>query len=201
MIAPAQAWQDSEYLPDLLIEASRLNGLVEITQSTGAGEHSAIEIAPSQVLYLAQKLGMVRELTGDEAAAREALQVHIRMLERDLRRLGSALNLANDQAQQLYQNIVAQHRKGHEDLEVEMAQAAMLSDLLDLYCEEYKQDVEDDGRPIYPPTTAQQDAARARSKPPAPAPAALASSTQAARASVKAPTAPGAPGLFDGSPA
>lgn len=191
MIAPAQAWQGSEYLPDLLIEASRLNGLVEITQSTGAGEHSAIEIAPAQVLYIAQKLGMVRELTGDEAAAREALQVHIRMLERDLRRLGSALNLANDQAQQLYQNIVAQHRKGHEDLEVEMAQAAMLSDLLDLYCEEYKQD-DDDGRPIYPPTTAQQDAARLRSMKPAPA-----ANPQAARASVTVTQSPDAPGLFD----
>lgn len=195
MIAPAQAWQGSEYLPDLLIEASRLNGLVEITQSTGAGEHSAIEIAPAQVLYLAQKLGMVRELTGDEAAAREALQVRIKMLERDLRRLGSALNLANDQAQQLYQNIVAQHRKGHEDLEVEMAQAAMLSDLLDLYCEEYKQDEEDDGRPIYPPTTAQQDVERLRSM--KPAPAAQAANPQAARASVTVTQPPLAPGLFD----
>lgn len=183
MIAPVQAWQGSEYLPDLLIEASRTNGLVQIGQSTGNGEHSAIEIAPSQVLYIAQKLGMVRELTGDEAAAREALQVRIKMLERDLRRLGSALNLANDQAQQLYQNIVAQHRKGHEDLELEMAQAAMLSDLLDLYCEEHKQDDEDDGRPIYPPTTAQQDVERLRSM--KPAPAAQAVNPQAARASVK----------------
>lgn len=167
MTTATQQWH--EYLPDLLIEAGKPNGLVEIGQSTGNGEHSAIEIHPSQVRYIAQKLGMVRELTGDEAAAREAMQVRIRMLERDLRRLGSALDLANDQAQQLYQNIVAQHRKGHEDLEVEMAQAAMLSDLLDLYCEEYKQD-DDDGRPIYPPTKAQQDAERLRSMKPAPAP-------------------------------
>ncbi len=171
MIAPAQAWQGSEYLPDLLIEASRLNGLVEITQSTGAGEHSAIEIAPSQVLYIAQKLGIVRELTGDEAAAREALQVRIRMLERDQRRIGSALKLANDQALQLYQNLVAQNSKGHEDLEVEVSQAATLSDLLDLYCEEIAAAKDVD------------DVERLRSM--KPAPAAQATNPQAARASVK----------------
>ncbi|MDZ7863366.1 hypothetical protein [Acidovorax sp.] len=172
-----------EYLPDLLIETGRPNGLLEIGQSTGNGEHSAIEIHPSQVRYIAQKLGMVRELTGDEAAAREALQVRVRMLERDLRRLGSALALANDMAQMLYQNIVAQNSKGHEDLEVEASQAATLSDLLDLYCEEYKQDDEDDGRSIYPPTTAQQDVERLRNM--KPAPAAQAANPQAARASVK----------------
>lgn len=188
MTAASQQWH--EYLPDLLIEASRTNGLVQIGQSTGNGEHSAIEIAPSQVLYIAQKLGMVRELTGDEAAARERLEGQVFQLERDRRRLRHALLSVRDRSEQLHRNITTQHGRGHEDLTTEMVQAAAMADILDLVCADFEDEFaaseEDDGRPIYPPTTAQQDAERLRSMKPAPAAqAAQAANPQAARASVK----------------
>lgn len=185
MIAAPQQWH--EYLPDLLIESGKPNGLVEIGQSTGNGEHSAIEIHPSQVRYIAQKLGMVRELTGDEAAARERLESQVFQLERDQRRLRHALLSLRDRSEQLHRNITAQQGRGHEDLTTEMVQAAAMADILDLVCADFEDEFaapgDDDGRPIYPPTTAQQDAERLRSM--KPAPAAQAANPQAARASVK----------------
>ncbi|RYF49734.1 MAG: hypothetical protein EOO27_33045, partial [Comamonadaceae bacterium] len=120
-----------DYLPDLLIEPVKRNGLIEIGQATGNGEHSSIEIHPSQVLYIAQKAGIVRELSQDEVAAREALQSRIRELERDQRRLRLALLACSDRAEQLFQDLVMQHERGHEDLGLEVAKAASLADILD----------------------------------------------------------------------
>lgn len=195
-----QAWA-GEYLPDLLIETGKANGLVEIGQSTGNGEHSAIEIHPSQVLYIAQKLGMVRELSGDEAAAREALLMRALIAERDLARLRMAVDLATSMATRLHDNVRTMHGQGHEDLTQEMEQALALVDLLDLINEDPPTNATE--RKETPATDLQRSCNVSGNAPvtPAPLPAAQARAPGPARAVVVPPPTPGAPGLFDGGPA
>lgn len=161
-----EPWK-GDYLPDLQIDINA-DGLIELEQQQGLQDPVTVEIHPAQVLYIAQMSGMVRELGQDEAAAREALQSRIRELERDQRRLRLALLACSDRAEQLFQDLVMQHERGHEDLGLEVAKAAALADILDLA----KADFEDqfgvvgqsDGGRVSAPTTAQRDATRARQK-------------------------------------
>lgn len=185
------AWDGEEYLPDLLIEPGRLYGLVQIGQSTGNGEHSAIEIHPSQVLYIAQKLGMVRELTGDEAAAREAMQFRCIVIERDLARLRMAVDLAATMAQRLHKNIIVMHNQGHEDLNQEIEQALALVDLLDLINEDPPEHVE---KPTALPPAGNAAVTPAQRS----CNAASVTPVRAAAPAPRSPTPSAAPGLFDG---
>lgn len=192
---------DGDYLPDLLIEPGKRNGLIEIGQSTGNGEHSAIEIHPSQVLYIAQKLGMVRELSQDEATAREALQVRINELERERRRLRLTLLACQDRTEQLFHDLCLQHDRGHEDLSLEVAKAAALGDILDLACADFEGEFgvvgPSDSKRVYPPTTAQQDA-QARKTPVFPPKDPQISHETPPKLGALSRTKPPAPGLFEG---
>lgn len=120
-----------DFLPDVNIEMAE-SGLIELEQQQGCQDPVTVAIHPSQVLYIAQKAGLLPGMTQDQAAAREALQSRIRELERDQRRLRLTLLACSDRTEQLFQSLVVQQERGHEDLALEVAKAAALADILDL---------------------------------------------------------------------
>jgi len=162
-----QQWS-GDSLPDLDIEHNPERGTYWLSQQQGLQDPISVEIHPSQVLYIAQKTGMVRELSQNEAAAREALQSRIRELERDQRRLRLTLLACRDRTEGLYKDLCRELDRGQQDLGVEVAKSAALADLVALACADFEDEfelVDADGGRIYPPTTAQQDAARLRTGP------------------------------------
>lgn len=163
-----QPW-NGDNLPDLDIERNPERGTYWLKQQQGLQDPISVEIHPSQVLYVAQKTGMVRELSQGEAAAREALQSRIRELERDQRRLRLTLLACQDRTEGLYRDLCCQNDRGHEDLSMEVAKSAALADILALACADFEDEFEvvdpSDSKRMYPPTTAQQDAARLRNSP------------------------------------
>lgn len=159
-----------DFLPDVNIELAE-SGLIELEQQQGCQDPVTVAIHPSQVLYIAQKAGLLPEMTQDQAAAREALQSRIRELERDQRRLRLTLLACSDRTEQLFQNLVAQQERGHEDLALEVAKAAALADILDLAKADFEEEFgvysrDDDGKRVHQPAAGKQDAAMARSKSP-----------------------------------
>ena len=158
-----QQWS-GDSLPDLDIEHNPERGTYWLSQQQGLQDPISVEIHPSQVLYIAQKAGMVRELSTGEAAAREALQSRIRELERDQRRLRLTLLACQDRTEGLYRDLCSQNDRGHEDLSLEVSKSGALADILALACADFEDEFEvaapSDSKRVYPPTTAQQDAAR-----------------------------------------
>lgn len=132
-------------LPDLQIERNAERGTYWLNQQQGLQDPVGVEVHPDQILYLGQKMGLVRELTGSEAVARERLESQVRELERDRRRLRLALLAARDRIESLYEDLCAQNGRGHEDFGVEVSKSAALADILDLACADFEDEFSDRG--------------------------------------------------------
>lgn len=195
-----EAWTGAT-LPDLQVEHNAERGTYWLTQQQGLQDPVGVEVHPDQILYLGQRMGLVRELTGSEAVARERLESQVRELERDRLRLRLALLAARDRIESLYEDLCTQNGRGHEDLGVEVAKSAALADILDLACADFEGEFgvvgPSDSKRVYPPTTAQQDA-KARKTPVFPPKDPQISHETPPKLGALSRTKPPAPGLFEG---
>lgn len=116
-----------ESIPHLDIELLP-NGNIRL-ENESMGDSYAVDIHPLHLRLLAEKLGLVREMSASEAEQ-----------SRDISRYKRALLMIRDRAEQLHQNIFAMSQRGHEDLGIEVAQSAALADMSESICIEFEDD-------------------------------------------------------------
>ncbi len=106
-------------------------GMIELEQQNGLDEPDRIEVHPIHLRHMAEKLGLVRELSASDAE-----------LRRDLGRYKRALLMLRDRAEQLHKNICGLSQLGHEDMGIEVAQSAALADFAEHVCIEFEDQFE-----------------------------------------------------------
>lgn len=131
------AWA-GDNIPGLKIEPCD-DGTVMLEQEW-AGNVDRVGIHHTQLRFIAEKLGMLPQVTASDAALMREQQVRIDMLERDRDRLRRTLRCLSVRAEKLHRNICASADMGHEDLTTEVVQATALVDMLELACSDFDEE-------------------------------------------------------------
>ncbi len=121
-------------IPSLTITATT-NGLIELEQQNGLDEPDRIEIHPLHLRYMAEKMGLVRDMSATEVDALrmvDKLARRIRLLSERVSHLGEYLALYSDSA--------------HADLSYEQTCANATADLAD----EFVREIEEAGAVVTP---------------------------------------------------
>lgn len=118
----------TEEIPSLSIEV-QANGNLRI-EDTSYGEGAIVDVHPCQVRLMAERLGL---LPGVPTEAMDAGYADCRggSLYSELERLAHWLELIEARADQLHDNIMASSMRGHEDLDIEVAQSSALADIIE----------------------------------------------------------------------
>jgi len=119
----------TEDIPNLAIQ--RLdNGNLRL-EDTSFSEGAIVDVHPSQLRLMAERLGLVRELSASDAdllRAERALSTSLRL---EIERLVPWLDLIDARASQLHDNIMAVSMRGDEDVNIEVAQSSALADIVE----------------------------------------------------------------------
>lgn len=121
----------TDTIPHLNIEVLS-NGLIRL-ENESMGDSYVVDVHPLQIRHIAEKAGLVK------ACDRDA-QHTIAALLSDSDRYKRALLAIKERAEQLYENIYKSSQRGHEDLGIEVAQSAALSDFAEFVCIEFEDD-------------------------------------------------------------
>lgn len=117
----------TEDIPNLTIQ--RLdNGSLRL-EDKSFSEGAIVDVHPSQLRLMAERLELVRELSASEAN-----------MKRDLVLYKRALLGIRERAEQLHENIFSLSLQGHEDMGIEVAQSAALADFASFICGEFEDD-------------------------------------------------------------
>lgn len=117
----------TEDIPNLSIQ--RLdNGNLRL-EDKSFSEGAIVDVHPSQLRLMAERLGLVREMSASEAD-----------MKRDLVLYRRALLGIRDRAEQLHENVFSLSQQGHEDMGIEVAQSAALADFASFICGEFEDD-------------------------------------------------------------
>lgn len=116
-----------EEIPHLNIEVLA-TGTIRL-ENESMGDNYVVDVHPIHLRLMAEKMGLVREVSGSGAE-----------LLRDLGRYKRALLMIRDRAEQLHQNILGLSQLGNEEMGIEVAQSAALADMTDHICIEFEND-------------------------------------------------------------
>ena len=116
-----------ESIPHLSIEVLEA-GIVRL-ENESMGDSCVVDVHSIHLRLIAEKMGLVREVSASDAE-----------LRRDLSRYKRALLMLWDRAEQLHQNIAGLSRQGHQEMGIEVAQSAALADFFEHICVDFKDD-------------------------------------------------------------
>lgn len=119
----------TESIPSLEITALP-NGNLRL-EDKSYGEGAIVDVHPCQVRLMAERLGFVRSLSASDADVGPPQRA-------DLERLIPWLAMIETRASQLYENILGVSSLGHEDVNIEIAQAAALADIAEQVLQDAK---------------------------------------------------------------
>lgn len=144
-------------IPHLKIE-QLTNGCIRL-ENESVGDSYVVDIHPVHLRYMAEVSGLIRERSTSEEAMEAGLRHQIAVLERDAERMQRSLMCIHTRAEQLFADLCLQHDNGHEDLTLEVAKCAALTDFLELAVKDFAHEWEDGERPVYgkPPRSLQND--------------------------------------------
>ena len=126
----------NDQMPHLNIEALS-NGLIRL-ENESMGDSYTVDIHPVQLRYIAEKAGLLGEVTATDSDMLRTERGRIAEMNRDLDRYKRTLLAMRGRAAQLHDNIYSNSQKGHEDLGIEVAQSAALADMIELVCTEFE---------------------------------------------------------------
>lgn len=146
------------YIPNLKIENNE-DGTLTL-ESEWTGNIDRVSVHHTQVRYLAECLGITREVSASEAHMEAMLRGQIAELQQDQKRLRSYLLALSDRAETLFKGLRSVHAMaGEVNIGVEVAQCAALADIVSLACadfeDQFKIDTPADSTPIPAPKPAQ----------------------------------------------
>lgn len=117
----------TEEIPCLSIEAQS-NGNLRL-EDKSYGDGAIIDLHPCQVRLMAERLGLIPgAVTESDGLRRTSCNGGSLYLE--LERLANWLEVIEARADQLHDNIMASAMRGHEDLNIEVAQSSALADII-----------------------------------------------------------------------
>ncbi len=119
----------TESIPSLEITALP-NGNLRL-EDKSYGEGAIVDVHPCQVRLMAERLGVVGRLSASHADVSPPQPT-------DLERLIPWLAMIETRASQLYENILGVSSLGHEDVNIEIAQAAALADIAEQVLQDAK---------------------------------------------------------------
>ena len=133
----------TEKLYDLEIEL-QADGSVNLSQDCGSGNTEYCSLHRSQVQRIAELVGLIRPLAAADEQAPSTAE-----LERTVTRLQRTLLAVRDRTEQLFKALCVISDLGHEDLSLEVAKCAALSDIIDLAVGDFEDDYEMAEKKIY----------------------------------------------------
>ncbi len=116
-----------EEIPHLNIEVLA-DGIIRL-ENESMGDNYVVDVHPIHLRLMAERMGLVREVSASGAE-----------LLRDLDRYKRALLMIRDRAEQLHQNILGLSQLGNEKMGTEVAQSAALANMADHICIEFEND-------------------------------------------------------------
>jgi hypothetical protein len=125
-----------ETIPDLAFEID--GDQINLEQGAGLGEVDRVTLHRIHLLHLAQRFGLIREMSASEADEVRTDYMRAATLLAYLEGLIPWLEIIETRASQLYENILSVSSLGHEDLNVEIAQASALADIAEQVLEDAK---------------------------------------------------------------
>ena len=128
----------TDSIPHLNIEVLP-GGLIRL-ENESMGDSYAVDVHPLQLRHIAEKMGLVAEMSATEAELLRTERGRVADLERTLDRCKRALLAVKVRAEQLHDNIFNCSQRGHEDLGIEVAQSAALADFAEYVCIEFEND-------------------------------------------------------------
>lgn len=117
----------AEEIPNLSIELLA-NGNLRL-EDESFGESAAVDVHPCQLRLMAEKLGLVREVSASDADMLRTERERAAQAIADLERLIPWLEMLETRCSQLHDNILGVAEAGHEDVNIEIAQSAALADI------------------------------------------------------------------------
>jgi hypothetical protein len=119
----------TEEIPNLSIQ--RLdNGNLRL-EDKGFSEGAIVDVHPSQLRLMAERLGLVREMSHTEAELIEQERERTSGLRTELDRIVQWLMIVEARADQLHENIMGVSQNDHDDVHIEIAQSAALADIIE----------------------------------------------------------------------
>lgn len=128
----------TDTIPHLNIEVLP-GGLIRL-ENESMGDSYVVDIHPVHLRHIAQKMGLIAEVSATDAELLRTERGRVAELESALDRYKRALLHIKVRAEQLHENVVSCSQRGHEDLGVEVAQSAALTDFAEHICIEFADD-------------------------------------------------------------
>ena len=125
-------------IPHLNIEVLE-NGCIRL-ENESMGDSYTVDLHPVLLRHIAEKMGLVPEMSATSAELLRTERGRVAELERDMGRYKRALLSIRERSEQLYDNIFSKSQHCHEEMGVEVAQAAALSDFAEHICVEFEDD-------------------------------------------------------------
>ena len=126
----------TDTIPHLNIEVLP-DGLIRL-ENESMGDSYAVDIHPMQLRHIAEKMGLIAEVSASDAELLRTERGRVADLDRALARCKRALLHIRVRAEQLHKNIFSCSQQGHEDLGIEVAQSAALADFAEHICIEFE---------------------------------------------------------------
>lgn len=126
----------TDTIPHLNIEVLP-GGLVRL-ENESMGDTYAVDMHPVQLRHIAEKMGLIAELSATDAELLRTERGRVAELKGAVDRYKRALLHLRARAEQLHENVVSCSQRGHEDLGVEVAQSAALADFAEHICVEFE---------------------------------------------------------------
>ena len=138
------------------------DGLIRL-ENESMGDSYVVDIHPLHLRFMAEKLGLISEVSASDAELLRTERQRSVDLNTTLQRYRRALLLVKSRSEQLYDNIYRSSQRGHEDLCVEVAQSAALSDFAEYICIEFEDDFTTD-EPVRTTVAAEKESAATESR-------------------------------------
>lgn len=119
----------TEDIPNLVIQ--RLdNGNLRL-EDKSFSEGAIVDVHPSQLRLMAERLGLIQEVSASDADLLRAERARSNSLRLEIERLVPWLDLIDARASQLHDNIMCISMRGDEDVNIEVAQSSALADIVE----------------------------------------------------------------------
>ena len=115
------------------------DGLIRL-ENESMGDSYVVDIHPLHLRFMAEKLGLISEVSASDAELLRTERGRGADLERTLDRYKRALLHFKVRAEQLHDNIFNCSQRGNEELGIEVAQSAALADFAEIICIEFEDD-------------------------------------------------------------
>jgi hypothetical protein len=126
----------TENIPSLSIQL--LDGGNLRLEDTSFSEGAIVDVHPSQLRLMAERLGLVQDLSASDADLLRMERECTAALRAQLARLIPWLEMIEARAAQLHENIMGVSMNGHEDVHIEVAQSSALADIAEQVCMDAK---------------------------------------------------------------